>query len=170
MLLCRLRISALPPHRRLRVPVRPITSADGDETSRTTVVTGRDKGAGTPVGGKAKRRLDQQVGAGRVLPRGAAEKEMKDNTKVKQVDKKGRRCVHARHVGVWCTLGGRTTSRSDFTNLRAPRVCGRMDRYHTGNPSRDKRAAKRQSKFNSKYGKRVRGAAACVWGRLALLA
>lgn len=123
VLLGRLRISALPPHRRLRVPLRPITSADGDETSRTTVVTGRDKGAGTPVGGKAKRRLDQQVGAGRVLPRGAAEKEMKDNTKVKQVDKKGRRCVHARHVGVWCTLGGRTTSRSDFTHLRAPRVC-----------------------------------------------
>jgi len=92
----------------------------GDDTARTVTYDPNASKAGAGVGGKAKRRLNQQVGAGRVLPRGAAEKDLQDNTKVKTVDKKGRK-------------------------------------YHTGEGSstaRDRRKAKRDAKFKSKYGRR----------------
>ena len=76
--------------------------SDGDDTARTVTYDPNASKAGAGVGGKAKRRLNQQVGAGRVLPRGAAEKDLQDNTKVKTVDKKGRKYARATPGVIGC--------------------------------------------------------------------
>ena len=58
-------------------------------------------------------------------------------------------------------MGGAEKKMRDKSKVAQVDKKGR--RYHTGNPSRDKRAAKREAAFKSKYGKRVRGGSAlCV--------